>query len=50
MEQPLVSVVIPTYHSEKHLARAIPSILAQTYKNLELIIVSDEINEREHNL
>jgi glycosyltransferase involved in cell wall biosynthesis len=49
MEQPLVSVVMPTYHSEKHLTRAIASILAQTYKNLELIIVSDEINEWEHN-
>ena len=50
MEQPLVSVVMPTYHSEKHLARAISSILIQTYKNLELIIVSDEISEREHSI
>ena len=50
MDLPLVSVVIPTYNSGKHLARAIASIIEQTYKNIELIIVSDEISEREHNI
>ena len=48
--QPFVSVIMPTYHSEKYLAKAIASILDQTYKNLELIIVSDETTEREHNI
>jgi len=38
---PRVSVVIPTYESEKTLARAIDSVLAQTYRDFETIVVDD---------
>ena len=39
MEQPLISVVMPTYNCEKYIHEAIDSILNQTYKNFEFIIV-----------
>lgn len=40
-DMPLVSVVIPVYNTEKYLTRCLDSVLAQTYKNLEIIIVND---------
>ncbi len=39
--QPLVSIVIPVYNGENFLAQAINSALAQTYKNVEIVIVND---------
>ncbi len=37
----LISVIVPVYNSEKYLYRCIESITAQTYKNLEIILVDD---------
>lgn len=37
----LVSIVLPTFNGEEFLAQSIESVLKQSYKNLELIIVND---------
>ena len=39
--QPLISVIIPVYNVEKHLNKCLDSIINQTYKNLEIIIIND---------
>lgn len=39
--EPLVSVIITTYQGMDNLDRAIKSVLNQTYKNIELIVVDD---------
>lgn len=36
-----ISVIVPVYGVEKMLARCVESILAQTYKNIELVLVDD---------
>lgn len=37
----MVSVIIPSYNREKTIERAVMSVLNQTYKDLELIVVDD---------
>lgn len=44
-EAALVSVIIPVLNSEKYLSTAIKSILIQSYRNIELIIIDDSKNE-----
>lgn len=39
--QPLVSIVVPIYNTEKYLSRCIESIQKQTYSNIEIILVND---------
>lgn len=38
---PLISIIVPTYNVEKYIRTCIESILAQTYRNVEVIIVND---------
>ncbi len=40
-ESPLVSVVIPVYKVEKYLENSVHSIINQSYKNIEIILVND---------
>lgn len=39
--KPEVSVIIPTYNSEQYIAQALESVLTQTYRNLEVILIDD---------
>lgn len=40
-EKTLISVVVPIYNVEKYLERCIDSIINQTYKNLEILLIND---------
>ena len=39
--EPLISVIVPIYNVEKYLYECVDSIINQTYKNLEIILVDD---------
>lgn len=41
MKEPMVSVIIPTYNRSGFLIEAIESVLAQTYDDIEIVIVDD---------
>lgn len=38
---PLISVIIPVYNVEKYLPACLDSVLSQTYKNLEILLIDD---------
>ena len=38
---PLISVIVPVYNVDRYLVRCVDSIINQTYKNLEIILVDD---------
>lgn len=41
MNNTLISVIVPVYKTEKYLDKCVESIVNQTYKNLEIILVDD---------
>ena len=40
-EQPLVSIIVPIYNAQDHIARCVESIRRQTYRNLEILLLND---------
>ncbi|MBQ9743133.1 MAG: glycosyltransferase [Ruminococcus sp.] len=41
MSQPKVSVIVPVYNAQQYLERCLESLVSQTYKELEIILVDD---------
>lgn len=41
MFEPLISVIIPVYNTEQFISRCLDSVIRQTYKNLEIIVIND---------
>lgn len=41
MERPLISVIVPVYGTERYLPRCLDSLLAQSYRELEILLVDD---------
>ncbi|WP_394531507.1 hypothetical protein C1N83_17375 [Priestia aryabhattai] len=39
--RPLISIIVPVYKVEKYISNCIESLLAQTYRNIEIILVND---------
>lgn len=46
MSNPLVSVIMPVYNAERYLTEAINSILSQTLKNFEFILINDASTDK----
>ena len=49
-KQSLISVIIPVYNVEKYLKICLESVVNQTYKNLEIIIVNDGSTDNSLNI
>ncbi|MDD3254179.1 MAG: glycosyltransferase family 2 protein [Lachnospiraceae bacterium] len=45
--EPLVSVLVPTYKRSDYITRALESIYTQTYRNIEVVVVDDNVPETE---
>lgn len=45
MAEPLVSIIMPAYNSEKYIAKSIESVTAQSYQNWELLITDDQSSD-----
>jgi len=47
---PLVSIIIPVYNSEPYLEECIDSIINQTYRSIEIILINDGSTDRSHEI
>lgn len=42
----LISVIVPVYNVERYLSRCVESLLAQTYKNIEILLIDDDSQDK----
>ena len=49
-DNPLVSIIIPVYNSEKYVTECIESILNQSYQHFEIIIVDDSSSDQSYSI
>ncbi|MEE3419043.1 MAG: glycosyltransferase, partial [Methanosphaera sp.] len=49
-EMPLVSIIMPVYNRENYISNAINSVLNQSYKNFELILIDDSSTDNTVNI
>ena len=46
MEKPVISVIIPVYKVEPYLDLCVTTVVHQTYKNLDIILIDDGSTDR----
>ena len=47
---PRISVIIPVYNAEKFLRHCLDTLLAQTFKDFEVILIDDGSRDRSSNI
>lgn len=50
MKKPLISIIIPTFNSEKFIKESLDSAINQTYRNIEIIIIDDNSTDKTESL
>jgi glycosyltransferase involved in cell wall biosynthesis len=46
----IISIIVPIYNTEKYLKKCIDSLINQTYKNIEIILINDGSKDNSHNI
>ena len=41
MKEPKLSVIVSVYNTEKYIEKCLDSLLNQTYKNIEIVVIND---------
>lgn len=50
MNQPKLSIIVPVYNVEDHLEKCLDSLVNQTFKDIEIIVVNDESPDNSHEI
>ena len=45
MKKDFISIIIPVYNGEKYIGRCIESVINQSYKNVDIILINDNSND-----